>query len=483
MASTTRSRRRRRRTNAKKITDQAIIGERGINLIQRVVLAMGCAWHPTNQAVEAGIDGDIELVHPDTREATNSIIRVQSKATMRRFTAETDDAFEFLCDDRDVTYWLSGNAPVILVVSRPHTEEAYWVAVKEYFKTAAARKERRIRFDKRTMRFSEAALPQLLQVAVPRSSGIYFAPPPRTETLYTNLLRVSRAPHRVWLADTPLRNSGEVFARLREAGIEASEFVLKNRRILTAHDLHEEPWREMVDLGTADAFDASEWADSDDPDKRRLFVELLNYCLTARARQIGVCRRHDDNALFFGATRDLTTRKVPFRSVKESAERTVFQAYLYTGGAHIGEVKYCRHAACHVQFRRYDGEWYLDIVPTYHFTSDGRRRHPFAEQYLSGMKRREKQGAVLYQLVMWASLLAGAEANGSADFPPNTYPFLGFGPLQSFSLDVGIDDRAWLPNEDTETQEAGHDTLGKLPLFDGWGVGGSTGCAANGLKP
>src|SRR5262245_54706823 len=113
----------------KKITEQAIIGEQGINLIQRIVLAMGCTWHPTSQNIEAGIDGEIELVHPTTREATNAVIRVQSKATMRRFVAETEDTFEFVCGERDLEYWLSGNAPVVLIVSRPHTSEAYWVSV------------------------------------------------------------------------------------------------------------------------------------------------------------------------------------------------------------------------------------------------------------------------------------------------------------------------------------------------------------------
>ncbi len=467
----------RRKTAGKKITEQAIIGEQGINLIQRIVLAMGCAWHPTNQAVEAGIDGEIELVRPDTREATNAIIRVQSKATIRRFVAETDHVFEFVCEERDLAYWLSGNAPVILVVSRPHTSEAYWVPIKEYFNNTATRKERKVRFDKRTMRFSRNSLPQLWQIALPRSHGIYFAPTPRTETLYTNMLSVSRKPEHLWLAGTELRRPGEVFARLRESGVEAPEFVLKNKRVLAAHDLREEPWRGRVDLGTVDEFEASEWADSEDPDQRRLFVELLNHCLTARARQIGVYRRRDDDALFFGATPDLSARKVPFRSVKESTERTVFQGYPYTKGERIGEIAYYRHSACHAQFRRYDGEWYLEILPTYHFTSDGRRRHPLAEQYLAGIKRQEKQGAVLYQVVMWASLLRGAEGHDTESFVTNTYPFLGFGQLQAFTLDVGIDDKAWLPNEDKETEEAGRETLGELPLFD------ALGSEANRLEP
>src|SRR5262249_16389762 len=159
-------------------------------------------------------------------------------------------------------------------------------------------------------------------------------------------------------------------------------------------------------------------------------VELLNYCLTTRARQIGVVRRRDDDVLYFAGTPDGNARRVPFRSVKERAERTIFQGYPYTRGKRIGEIAYYSHFACSAQFRRDDGDGYLEVVPTYHFTSDGQRRHPLSDQYLSGIKRQERQGAVLYQVVMWASLLRGAEGQDTDNFVTNTYPFLGFDELQ-----------------------------------------------------
>ena len=128
----------------KKIHTNSIIGEQGINLIQRIVLGMGFMWYPSG-GTEAGIDGTIELRDPATGEAFNTIIGVQSKATSGTFTAETTTRFEYLCHARDLDYWLRGNVPVILVVSRPRTNEAYWVSVKDYFKDAAARQSRRVR--------------------------------------------------------------------------------------------------------------------------------------------------------------------------------------------------------------------------------------------------------------------------------------------------------------------------------------------------
>jgi hypothetical protein len=451
----------------KKLSAQATTGQLGVNLVERIVLTMGCGWHPTNQSLDVGIDGEIELVHPDTRAATNSVVRVQVKGTVGRWPVETDDGFEYGVDERDLTYWLSGNTPVILVVTRPHLDEAYWVDVKRYFSTSGAKRERKVRFQKRTMAFTKDSVSDLFAIALPRSIGLYFAPPPTPETLYTNLLRVTRMPERLWLAETPLRPGARAFQQLREHGLnDVHEFVLDNRRILTPHDLTDPRWQGLVDRGTVDDFPANEWAGSSDPDKRRLFVKLLNRCLYERAWEIGVVRRKNDGVLYFRATEDLSPKEVPFRSVKELSSRTVFKAYPYTKGDHIGEIAYYRHAACEPQFVSFEGQWFLELLPTYHFTTDGQRTHPFAEQYVAGMKRQEKQGPVMYQLVMWSSVLRGSEEVDAEYFSSNKYPFLGFGPLQTLSLHAGIDDQSWLLNEDKETASAGQATMGELPLFE-----------------
>src|SRR4051812_41070954 len=109
----------RKKTGPKKLSSQAVTGQRGVSLVESIVLEMGCGWHPTNQSLEAGIDGEIELVNPGTRAATNSVVRVQVKGTVGRWSAETETSFEYIVDERDLTYWLSGNTPVVLVVTRP----------------------------------------------------------------------------------------------------------------------------------------------------------------------------------------------------------------------------------------------------------------------------------------------------------------------------------------------------------------------------
>ena len=70
---------RYRLSRPKRIMRNSLLGEHGIALILSV-LEMGYLWHPTG-AVDAGIDGLIELRDPVTGVVRNSIVQVQSKAT------------------------------------------------------------------------------------------------------------------------------------------------------------------------------------------------------------------------------------------------------------------------------------------------------------------------------------------------------------------------------------------------------------------
>jgi hypothetical protein len=183
----------------KKVAKSTITGEQGIALIHRRVLEMGFVWH--QRSVDAGIDGEIELRDPVSEAALNRFILVQSKASDRLFPGETQDAFHYVCSDRDIEYWLSGNAPVILVCSHPASQEAWWVSLKEWFSDPARRTARRVDFDKRTQRFDKASAQALMHLAVPAGSGLYLRPPPRPERLAQSgalcpgdLLRSHRVP-------------------------------------------------------------------------------------------------------------------------------------------------------------------------------------------------------------------------------------------------------------------------------------------------
>jgi hypothetical protein len=86
--------------------------------------------------------------------------------------------------------------------------------------------------------------------------------------------------------------------------------------------------------------------------------------------------------------------------------------------------------------------WYLSVTPTYHFTSDDRWPSRRGE-FLSNAKRRERNDSVRQQLEMWARYLTGV-----ADYAPPEYPLLVLAAPLAVEVDAGIDDKAWLRQDD-----------------------------------
>jgi uncharacterized protein DUF4365 len=426
---------------AKKIHANAIKGQQGINLIEAVVYDMGFVWYPTGQ-IEAGIDGYIEIRDPVTGAVTNLIIQVQSKATEQPFVAESTTSFEYLCDARDLTYWMAGNAPVILVVSRPSTHEAYWIAVKEYFSDPARLQARKVVFDKVRNRFEASCRKALIDLAMPRDVGLYLAPQPKQEQLYSNLLAVTDYAERLFVAETSFREAKDLWAVANARRLDiGGEWILRGKHIYSFHDLRLSPWDTLCDRGTVEDFVTEEWATTSDRDMRWQFVDLLNRCLTTKGRTLDLAYDARHEHYYFQATANLSYRAVRYPSLTKSAAKKVFEAY--SSKTTPGQIAYYRHSAFEGKFRRYDGAWFLEITPTYHFTRDGYHDDPYYKDRLKGIKLLERNSAVLGQLLMWASYL-GQQPTLFSMHPPS----LHFGSLRTMDLDAGIVDEAWRGHEE-----------------------------------
>jgi hypothetical protein len=437
----------------KRITRAQLTGQKGINLIEKRVLDMGFLWYPTG-TIEAGIDGTIEIRDDATGDVLNNIVQVQSKATEGTFPAETADGFEWTCDERDLDYWMRGNAPVILVVTRPNRDEAYWVSVKDYFRDPTVRQTRKVRFDKCRHRFDEGCKGDLIGLAVPNDAGIYLAPLPRRELLYSNLLPVASYAERLYIAETDCRQREDVWREMQRLDVHpGGEYVLSSKRIMSVHDLREYPWDRVCDVGTVDEFDIDEWAQSGDPELRREFVRLLNCCLREKCRPHGVRYSRTRDCYYFAATKDLRPRIHHYQAVKTRTSREVFKGYPANAPS------YYRHSAFAGHFRRFEGIWYLEVTPTYYFTYNGYDEDRYYADKLMGIKRLERNDAVTGQLVMWAELLG----RGDDLFRP-AYPYLSFRPLPTLEIEAGIDDEAWRRHEEDSAEQQDEDT-GQLGLF------------------
>lgn len=439
----------------KRIRQQSITGLRGMTLVQDILLEIGFVVYPTGD-VEAGTDAFMEIRDTDTGDVTNLIIQIQSKATQGSFESETDTSFVFRCDQEDLNYWLMGNVPFVLVVSRPSTREAYWMSIKDYFNTSEKRKTRKIIFDKQRDRFDASCKDALIRLAMPADAGLYFAPPIKHETLYSNLLKVAYYPEHLYVTQTPYRKAEDLRAELKARNILGeNEWILKNKSIYSFNDLDRNPWTTFCETGTLEKHDSKEWALSEDPDRRRDFVQLLKHCLRAKARTLDLWWSKDQRCYFFKPTDDLSTRSLPYKSITNETSRDVFRAYYKLNKP--DEIAFYRHSAFKSAFNRYEGEWYLEITPTYYFTRDGKTPDGFYEERLKKMKEIEDNPAVLGQVVMWAQYLS---KHGEGDLFNLPYPLLRFGALETFEVEVGINDKSWLPrekNKEAEQEEEAED--------------------------
>lgn len=445
----------------KRIVKQGVIGQLGVNLVERIVLQMRYIWRPTG-LFDAGIDGEIEVCDPTTGEATNAIIKVQVKATTLPFHEETDSSLAYTCEQRDLDYWLRGNAPVILVVCRPDDNEAYWVSIKDYFREPSIRQKRKVIFDKKADRFDTSCAYRLKMLALPKDSGIYFAPLLREDTLFTNLLRVDSFSDKIYVADTDYRQRGQIWAYFKTLGARAGgEWTLNNKRIISFQDLDTDPFRRICELGTLETFDTEEWAFSDDEEKRKEFVRLLNLSLKERTYRLGLRFHNQHEYYFFPRTRDLRTRKVWYQSIQRRASREVFKRYENKKDSSL--TAYCRHSAFFGSFKCLDDDWYLEITPTYHFTSDGVMDALFREELLKGIKRLERNPAVVGQLLMWVDFLR----KPIKDLFSEEYPFLSFGELTTVTIEGSIPDDEWYHAEENSDEiEVMRSADNQMDLFD-----------------
>jgi hypothetical protein len=144
-------------------------GQQGINLIERIVLEMGSSWSPSG-ALDVGIDGTIELFDPHSHAALGKILGVQSKVVANPKN-ETDEGFDYYCEERDLNYWLQSNLPVVLIVSQPERGEAFWLSIKDYYNSPERRKSRKLHFSKRENRFDCNSLTELLSAGAVSNTG------------------------------------------------------------------------------------------------------------------------------------------------------------------------------------------------------------------------------------------------------------------------------------------------------------------------
>lgn len=434
----------------KTVSKSNLTGDRGIAFIHGVVSSMDLMWVENKGAADVGIDGWIELSDPANGRALNSRIFVQSKSGHSWFKAESDSSFEFLCSEADLDYWLSGDAPVILVVSRDG-REGYWKSLKEYFHDAKRRASRKILFDKIEDKFEPDSRSKLLSVEN-IGIGTYLDPVPKSENLYSNLVPVSLAFESVYIGKTLAKSQAE-FDRAVSDFPGQGTWAIYDDFVISTVDLKQSAFRRVVEDGTVE-----EWSIDDLTENRELqprVTQLLNRLLQQFLEDFRVHSVWKKNFYYFkGSFRNdsVAARTFRYQSYKESTSREVV-----VNISNNDRFPCWRHSAAYISFKAISGQWFAVIVPSYEFTSDGYHYHDKRSERLKKIKNIERNRAVSGQTRMWGDLL---EFNQRV--LEGVEPLIKFGRQLRFTVPVGIEDKDWKPSAQASDSDTEIEKLGGL---------------------
>jgi hypothetical protein len=222
-------------------------------------------------------------------------------------------------------------------------------------------------------------------------------------------------------------------------------WLLHNKHVYSLVDPSTNRLSLIADTSAVEEHASAEWSAANDQIRRRLFAQLLNGALCDDLEAAGVWFFWRDDMFAFAGRPDSDPRREEYRNLHQRSTLTVvahYQATLQDGTP----LTYLRHLAFRGRFRFYDGIWYLEVTPTYRFTTDGKKKYRFHEDQLKGIKRLEKNRAVLSQILLWSAVLRGeaARANNS----PTS--LLIFGEPPTFRLDAGMSEDEWFIDGDDE---------------------------------
>lgn len=417
---------------AKYFTKGTLNHEQAIAWVKQQVMGMGFGFNETH--FEAGIDAFAELADPKTGETKANFLGIQVK-TCEKFDAESPEKFSFYADGDDINYWDTSNLPVLLVVCRAKTEEAYAVWVRDYFRQNKGTKT--VVFKKELDRFTggEPWQRRLLHAGVSHKCGFSFPPVPKPEDLASNLLEVV-FPEDLFCGKTRYKSRDSMMRVLKERDFNGKEFIVRDGNVCSVRSLHLKFWNTLVDHRTIKMTTFAELAFHEQPAKRRHAVELLNYCLESRLAQEDVVWLDDEKLYVYLPPRAArrTVRTTVQRDERESKKGLL---HVTTRGE---TVRWCRHVAMKARFLEMGGKYFLEIDPTYYYTRDGKNKYRRWQEFIQNARIMEKQKEYWSNLELWRRVLTQP-----SDLLREDYAFLKFKDFLEFSSPVSIPDSVWNP--------------------------------------
>lgn len=219
------------------------------------------------------------------------------------------------------------------------------------------------------------------------------------EVLLSNLLPMREVPHHIWSAKTTLTEPAEVLRIVPDADC----FILRGDRIYTFAQLTDElcPLRQVIETDSQ-IKDESVGSWLEDRDKGNWLIALFNQLLEEFLTSLRV-QRESKGRFFFLPNEDGKDRS---EAIGEDEPRMVAAHKPTSDG-----LGFWVHHAARMKFVRLGQRLYLQLEPTYLFTSDGHQ--PLAGKSMGRMvilwSGRQQNVDILRNFVFWTRFLSGGK--------------------------------------------------------------------------
>lgn len=237
-----------------------------------------------------------------------------------------------------------------------------------------------------------------------------------------------------------------------------TDYVLFENKILTFRNLHKstEILRKVIDLGTITPLTPTEFI-AENLEHEKVFKSLMTSTLSQDLRQRDIEWIHAEK-LFRFRMKGQPPRplKVHWKSksgkgvifgVKSKGNETKVTDEDGTERVRKGKHYVCyRHLAFSVTFNQFGGKWYMALKPDWSFTNpkNGYKPSQYADKYAAGIKKIERNGAVLQNFQFLAGYLISI-AKGDIVTPGFTIQFAEFPAY--FETQPAIPDDVWSQSE------------------------------------
>jgi hypothetical protein len=391
----------------------------------------------------------LELRDPKTGRMLAQWIGAQVKTTeCGSYSREDERGFDYLLNSEDLEYWRGANIPVILVLVRLDTNEMHWKVVDP----APSAEPRRVHFEKANDRFEAWAADRIAALCISRDKlGTYVPPMLEGESVHINMVRIL-LPEKIYAAASLFESGREAVREVAKfEGHTSYDWIIRDRRFISFRNPEGGPLMDVLDEGSIEPIETSAISLSDDLDDENAFIELLGRTLSVQLDD-ELSFDRESRALYFRAKGPNRGRKYRYRSLINETAAEVVSVWRRSKDNEVGSV---RHHAFVPRFHRIGDEWLLTVTPTFVFTKDGYRPHYYASALLAGKKKKEKNGAVRGQFLMWRHLLVTSgdpKRDLLFDSQPRQAPVLRFEALEPIVMPLAVPEEAW-KQEDPNAQK------------------------------